>query len=64
MGRHADPPPKNIREKLNWLDYSELAKILESYGFAVNHDDTEDTLREAVAVNIEDETIPENILDD
>jgi hypothetical protein len=41
-----------------------LAEILESYGFAINHDDSEDTLREAVRVNIEDGTIPEDIIND
>ncbi len=61
MARNPDPC---IRERLNWLSYEKLAVILEAYGFAVNHDDTTDTLREAVWVNIEDGTIPADILDD
>lgn len=56
--------PVSIAEKLNWFSYSRLAEILESYGFAVNHDDSEDALREAVRVNIEDGTIPEDIIND
>lgn len=56
--------PVSIAEKLNWLSYDKLSAILESYGFAINHDDSEDTLREAVRVNIEDGTIPEDIIND
>lgn len=48
---------------LNWMDYSKLKAILEGHGFAVNPDESEDDLREAVRANVEDGTIPESEID-
>lgn len=48
---------------LNWMDYSDLKDLLEEFGFAVNHDESEDDLREAVRTNLIDGTIPLDRID-
>ena len=48
--------------KLNWLDRSQLAALLEQYGFAVNASESDDDLRNALRENISDGTIPESEL--
>jgi hypothetical protein len=47
---------------LNWLDYARLKQILEDHGFQVHHSESEDDLRTAVRVNIEDRTIDMDVL--
>ena len=54
---------QSIHTALNWMDYSKLKAILEEHGFAVNPDESEDDLREAVRANVEDGTISENEID-
>ncbi len=54
---------QEIHIALNWMDYAALKVILERYGFAVNHGESEEDLREAVRANVEDGTIPESDID-
>jgi len=54
---------QEIHTALNWMDYADLKSILERYGFAVSHDESEDDLREAVRANVEDGTFPEAEID-
>lgn len=53
----------STRERLNWLDRSELERMLEDVGIACYEHETNAELREAIAVNIEDGTIPTEELD-
>lgn len=48
---------EDLRKALLWADYASLKALLERYGFAVHAGESEDDLREAVKVNIEDGTI-------
>ena len=53
---------QNAWKALNWADYRDMQTFLESYGFAVMHDESEDDLRQAIAANVEDGTIDVNDL--
>lgn len=48
---------------LNWMSYEALKEILERHGFAVNHGESEDDLREAVRQNLMDGTISTSEID-
>lgn len=48
---------------LNWMSYESLKTLLERHGFAVNSDESEDDLREAVRANVLDGTIPTSEID-
>lgn len=51
------------RSRLNWMDRSEVEALLYAVGIACYESETTDELRDAVAANIEDGTIPEDALD-
>jgi hypothetical protein len=53
----------NPREKLNWLDRSELESILESVSIACYPNESDDTLRDAIVSNIEDGTLDVSVLE-
>lgn len=46
-----------IHARINRMNYNDLKEILEENGFAVNHDETEDDLREDLRSNVVDGTI-------
>ena len=52
-----------IHTTINWLDRSDIEKILESFGFACYDSETTDQMREALRVNLMDGTIPQWALD-
>ena len=52
----------SARKTINWMDRSEIWYILEGFCFQVFDDESTDTLREALIVNIEDGTIPEYVI--
>lgn len=47
---------------INWMDRSQITKILEDYGFAVYDSESTDELREALRNNVVDGTISKSIL--
>ena len=53
---------RNLRERLNRLDRSQIVTLLESVSIACYDSESTDELREALAVNIEDGTIDESSL--
>jgi len=58
-----DTFPQAIHTAINRMDYGPLKELLEEFGFAVNHDESEDDLREAVRANVVDGTIPQERID-
>jgi hypothetical protein len=53
---------QDLWTRLNWMDRDALSYILEQHGFAVHYSESEQDLREAIAENIDDGTIPESAL--
>ena len=53
---------EETRKSINWLNRSEICYILEGYCFAVYDDESTETLRKALFVNVEDGTIPEDAI--
>jgi hypothetical protein len=49
---------QEIRRIINWLEREEIVILLENYGFACYDTESTDSLREALFLNVEDETIP------
>ena len=58
-----DTFPQAIRTALNWMDYGLLKELLEEFGIAVQSNESEDDLREAVRANLIDGTIPQSRID-
>ena len=52
-------PTHNLRERINWLERDEVTDLLESVGIACFDSEATDELRESLAANIEDGTIPD-----
>jgi hypothetical protein len=52
-----------IRERCNWLNRKDIIVLLESAGIACYDNETDDVLRDALIVNVEDGTIPQDALD-
>lgn len=50
-------------KSLNWLSRAEIVAILENYGFQCYDHESDDDLKTALRTNIEDNTIPESVLD-
>jgi len=48
---------------VNWMDRDDMQSLLENYGFAVYDDESTQDLRNAIAANVGDGTIPESALE-
>ncbi len=53
---------EQTRSTIRWMDRSEICYILEGFCFQVFDDESTDSLREALIVNVEDGTIPEHVI--
>ena len=52
-----------VWRKINWMSRSKMVAILEKYGFAVYEDESTQSIRNSLAANVDDGTIPEWELD-
>jgi len=53
---------ERTRTTIKWMNRNEICYILEGFCFQVFDDESTDTLREALIVNVEDGTIPEHVI--